>query len=239
MLQAKFLLAKAALSFFPPFILFLLPNLVGFIQEESFFYYHVGIIGLSVVPQLLFVPEKKRLTYWFFLVYYFIMVLFIDDILLYYATGMQVLIEKVEAIRLYYQLIPIIIFVFLHLALFYLRAMNLNYEKDLISINKRLHRSLSLVSQKNAIIENQNNELASALKDIKSTQKQLIEAEKMASLGVLTAGVAHEINNPLNYISGACYGLEDVLQECPEAGAIKTNNCYKIFKLVLIELVLF
>jgi two-component system NtrC family sensor kinase len=46
-----------------------------------------------------------------------------------------------------------------------------------------------------------NVELASALKQLQQTQEQLIHAEKMASLGELTAGIAHEIQNPLNFVN--------------------------------------
>jgi signal transduction histidine kinase len=50
-------------------------------------------------------------------------------------------------------------------------------------------------------LEAKNSELAQALDDLQATQAQLIQAEKMASLGQLTAGIAHEIKNPLNFVN--------------------------------------
>jgi two-component system NtrC family sensor kinase len=53
-------------------------------------------------------------------------------------------------------------------------------------------------------------ELDLAYQKLKDTQGQLVQAEKMVSLGMLTAGITHEIKNPLNYISLASYALEEV-----------------------------
>jgi len=54
----------------------------------------------------------------------------------------------------------------------------------------------------NEALEEQKKELLLTLNHLKLTQSQLIDAEKMASVGVLTAGIAHELNNPINFVSG-------------------------------------
>ena len=51
--------------------------------------------------------------------------------------------------------------------------------------------------------------MTQAFEDLKAAQMKLVEAEKMASLGVLTAGVAHEINNPVNFISAGITSLRN------------------------------
>lgn len=62
-------------------------------------------------------------------------------------------------------------------------------------------------------------ELNNAIQSLKSTQSQLVHSEKMASLGQLTAGIAHEINNPINFISSGMVSIKmsiDSLREIVE-----------------------
>ena len=53
----------------------------------------------------------------------------------------------------------------------------------------------------NHLLQSQKQELETTLQELKSAQNQLIQAEKMASLGELTAGIAHEIQSPLNFVN--------------------------------------
>jgi len=61
-------------------------------------------------------------------------------------------------------------------------------------------RTAEVLAQKEKI-ERQRDEVSRTLEELKSTQAQLIQSEKMASLGELTAGIAHEIQNPLNFVN--------------------------------------
>ena len=56
------------------------------------------------------------------------------------------------------------------------------------------------IEQHAAALKTQNEELEATMKQLKETENQLVQSEKMASLGQLTAGVAHEINNPVNFV---------------------------------------
>jgi two-component system, NtrC family, sensor kinase len=58
-----------------------------------------------------------------------------------------------------------------------------------------------LVAERTAELTQQKEELEHTLDELRATQAQLIQSEKMASLGELTAGIAHEIQNPLNFVN--------------------------------------
>jgi len=62
----------------------------------------------------------------------------------------------------------------------------------------------------------QNKKLESTLEQLKETETSLVQSEKMASLGRMSAGIIHEINNPLNYAKGALHALKKKKKFLPE-----------------------
>ncbi len=64
-----------------------------------------------------------------------------------------------------------------------------------------LEETIEELEQKRKAIEETNSALTKSLEELKAAQAQLIQSEKMASLGELTAGIAHEIQNPLNFVN--------------------------------------
>ena len=93
------------------------------------------------------------------------------------------------------------------------QELRLNLER----VQKLSKEKESILSLQNETLEIQVQErtasLNKSIQDLKSTQSQLIQSEKMASLGELTAGIAHEIQNPLNFVNNFSEVNEELLVE--------------------------
>jgi two-component system, NtrC family, sensor kinase len=88
--------------------------------------------------------------------------------------------------------------------------------RELSEQKAQLQTTLQIKENLATIAEGQAERLQKALEELQQTQSQLIQTEKMSSLGQLVAGVAHEINNPVNFIHGNLNYVEDYVQNLLE-----------------------
>ncbi len=112
------------------------------------------------------------------------------------------------------------------------------------------------VQERTIELQETNEELVVTLNNLKETQAQLVDAEKMASLGQLTAGIAHEINNPINFVSanvqplrldiqdimsiidqyGEAYQAEDIVEAVKSVEAFKKEIDFDYIRNEIVEL---
>lgn len=95
-----------------------------------------------------------------------------------------------------------------------LRTQQKAYERELTEIKEGLEQS---VEKRTRDLRFEKDRVEEALEDLTRTQARLVQSEKMASLGQLTAGIAHEIKNPLNFVNNFASLSNDLLSEL-EAG---------------------
>ena len=114
----------------------------------------------------------------------------------------------------------------------YLRKEEKSYQAELNSYNELLEtkvkeRTIEL-DEKNSKLAQTNQDLEKTLIELKKAQNKLVQSEKMASLGVLAAGVGHEINNPLNFIKNGI----NLLRSAFNKKKVSENEINEIFGIV-------
>ncbi len=97
--------------------------------------------------------------------------------------------------------------------------------QELIATNEELFQNNEELNSLNEALAIQKKQLEEAIEQLKKTQMQLVQSEKMASIGILTAGIAHEINNPINFISSGIVGLELIIHDILKIAEEYSTHC--------------
>jgi two-component system NtrC family sensor kinase len=95
-------------------------------------------------------------------------------------------------------------------------------EKEQLAWEKEIQKNELIAQQKIELeqqVKERTSELKKSLEDLTAAQSQLIQSEKMVSLGELTAGIAHEIQNPLNFVNNFSDVNRELLEELKEEAA--------------------
>lgn len=185
LVAARFRLIQISISslvFMPPIVFLLGPTLIGYVEEESFTYYPYVLIATSIIPQLLFFPDKQKFLYWFSIGYYFILVCFIDLIMIRFGSERFPIIDRIAGFYLYYKVAQIGVFIFIFSCIYYLRKQNMRFEKTVYDNNKTLriqNMELSdqreqILTQKN-IIEYKNRSLSDSIQYAKHIQTAVLD----------------------------------------------------------------
>lgn len=144
--------------------------------------------------------------------------------------------EIIEKINSYIEIAYPFAFIWLgaYLIIYRKQQKTLAKERQKLEEEERLNKVIAarkdelenLVTERTAEITKQKEELQNTLVELTATQGQLIHSEKMASLGELTAGIAHEIQNPLNFVNNFSDVNTELIAEMEEA--IRQGNIEEV-----------
>lgn len=100
------------------------------------------------------------------------------------------------------------------------------YDDEFRSLAHGFNKMSSNLAQTRADLERRNASLSEALQQVRTAQNELVQSEKLGAIGRMTAGLAHELNNPLATVLGYSEVLAAVLQDHPDTPAAELQTAY-------------
>ena len=144
------------------------------------------------------------------------LVYFVSNLIL-NALGIDSTTYNVYASGLSFMILPLSIAIYLGYS-FSQRSKSLAFQLE--AVKKLSSENTKILSEQKSTLEKEvtqrTKELNASLEHLKATQSQLVQSEKMASLGELTAGIAHEIQNPLNFVNNFSEVNSELIEEMKE-----------------------
>ena len=220
------------------FSLLLFMQYKGFFPKTKHFFAWFGLFMISLVNLIMpasILPQFNYLTGVVFVILifretkpivFYVLCFFISYLLTYfYRANYNSLVEYDDVNGFFSDILTPIISIFIVCAgsLLFFRKLNKDYEGTLLLNNQLLERQkeeialqAAMLNKKNEQLNQTNEELKSTLEQLKEMQEHMLHNEKMASLGQLTAGIAHEINNPVNFVSANVSPLKKDIAELQE-----------------------
>jgi len=181
-----------------PLVLQMVPIVIQATPNDYYYAFPMGIIFHSVLIHIVFSKKKSPWLFWTFLSVNFLIIINCLKILWYFDTNGKSNFNFLANDQ-YYVLDMVLYWLLFNLMINYLLRI----------IDSNILKMLGTMQ----VIEKQKNDLEDTLERLQQSNTQIIRSEKMTSLGILTAGVSHEINNPLNFIQSGLTGISEYLDE--------------------------
>lgn len=228
-------LTKVSIVFLIPFLLLVFPVLGGHVINEYYLWYPYAPTAFVIVPLIFFRFSKDRYLLLASLFVYLICVAFSEGFLNINGGRELEIYPIIIRHRFFYHVSSLAVFLFVASCVTYFIQINSKYESALKYANDEINEHREELRNTNEELHAQRDELAyqnerlqQILQELKDTQSNLIQSEKMASLGILTSGVAHEINNPLNFIAGGLDSIESLVSNLKNDNLSEDDKLFTI-----------